>query len=183
MACFVLLIASLPAWTKLRISAPQPLISNRGALRRILGCSSVSHSSRLSHRPPVCPATSVPAPHAVPHSHPPMPSSLLHLEGNPNKHRREPVQRNLGCPFKRHDTIYNVSHKNADLDAGHNLGLQMEHRGLQGDHAVFDGEGPCHCNSSVFCPMINCPLVSSFPSLWASPIQSWLPFLSHQTRA
>lgn len=93
-----------------------------------------------------------------------MPSSLLCLERNPNRHSREPVQRDLGCPLKQHDTIYNVSHKNTDVDTGHNLMLQMGRWGSRETHAVLEGEGLRHFNSSVFCSIqeIACLFLSPF---------------------
>jgi hypothetical protein len=125
-----------------------------------------------------------------------MPSSLLCLEGNPNRHSREPVQRDLGCPLKRHDTIYNVSHKKADLDTGHNLMLQMERWAL-GRLVLPSRERwcvPLTLQSSVpysrlpdcfFHPLLRAsPFAQpTLPSVSASGIQAWLPSLSHQTQA
>lgn len=190
MASFAFLI-SLLVWTKLRMKVPRPLILPRTTLRSILGCSSLSCSSELLHHPPMLPAALGLCPGVTS-----MPSSLLCLEGNPNRHSREPVQRDLGCPPKRHDTIYNVSHKKADLDTGHNLMLQME-CWAPGRLVLSSRERGCvplTLQSSVLYSRL--PDCFFHPSLWASPfaqptllsvsasgIQAWLPSLSHQTQA
>lgn len=101
-----------------------------------------------------------------------MPSSLLCLEGNPNRHSREPVQKDLGCPPKRHDTIYNVSHKKADLDTGHNLMLQMG-CWAPGRLVLSSRESGCvplTLQSSVLYSRL--PDCFFHPSLWASPVRS-----------
>lgn len=70
-----------------------------------------------------------------------MPSSLLCLEGSPNRHSREPVQRNLGCPLKRHDTIYNVSHNKTQTWTQGTTSCSRRATGLKGVSRCLQGRG------------------------------------------